>query len=173
MKTGYLPGQVHQSPNSIASVLTPGGRWIISTWDTIRTAPGASVITARIFIPITFPLCIRHGTGSHGMGTAGTTPGATPIGTTATGATSGLRTADSLAAMLFTALHRSLQERAEATREPERFRYGRLIMATAGTATMKTKGLSGVQWYCQQPARRERSLNRHPGSQPACPGILL
>ena len=173
MKMGYLPGPVHQSPNSIASVLTPGGRWIISTWDTIRIVPGASVITARISIPITFPLCIRHGTGSHGMGTAGTTPGATPIGTTATGATSGLRMADSLAAMLFTVRPRSLRERGEATREPERFRYGRLIMATAGTATMKTKGLFGVQRYCQQPACRERILNRHPGSLPGCPAILL
>jgi len=173
MKMAYLPGQVHQSPKSIASVLTPGGRWIISTWDTIRIVPGASVITARISIRITFPFCIRQGTGSHGMGTAGTTPGATPIGTTATGATSGLRMADSLAAMLFTVRPRSLQERGEATRESERFRYGRLIMAAAGTATMKTKGLSGVQWYCLQPAYRERSLNRHPGSQPGCPGILL
>lgn len=172
MKMGYLPGPVHQSPNSIASVLTPGGRWIISTWDTIRTVPGASVITARISIPITFPLCIRHGTGSHGMGTVGTTPGATPTGTTATGATSDLRMADSLAAMLLTVRHRSPQERAEAARESERFRYGRLIMATAGTATLKTKGLSGVQWYCQQPACRERSLNRPPERQRGCPGIL-
>lgn len=173
MKTACLPGQVHQSPNSIASELTPGGRWIISTWDTIRTVPGASVITARIFIPITFPFCIRHGTGSHGMATVGTTLGAIPIGTTATGAISGLRTADSLAAMLFTVRHRSLQERGEATRESERYRYGRLIMAAAGTATMKKKGLSGVQWYYQQPACRERSLNRHPGSLLACPGTLL